>query len=222
MECMIADQKHHTAEDPGDGVCPGDSFQTRPEGERQSNIADPDDTPAHQHGTHGDGGSSGTPENSGHTVGKGHEKVKKADGAHMPGAIIYNLRRIVENLNQLRCQQVCTDANEFRQNQTANDTEANACLDPAILLGTNILAHKGGKGLGETDHRQKGEAFQLGIGAAASHGSRTEAIDAALHHHVGYRDHRILDTGGQAEANDGGETAAMEPDRGRHQTVYLL
>ena len=193
---LVTDQEYNAAEQPGNGVCPGNSFQLIPVGERNGNITDSDDTPADQHGRHGHSGFCEAPENTGHAVGEGHQEIEQTDGAHMADTEINNTGGIVEKPDELGCKDISGDANQFSHHQAAADTEPHTLLYPAVLFCADILTNKGGKCLGKAQYRKKGETLQFGISSATGNGSRTEPVDAGLNHHIGNGDHGILHTGG--------------------------
>ena len=209
------DQEHDAAAGPGDGIGPGDRFQPVHEVQGDGDIADPDQAPADQHSDHGHRGLARAPHDARDAMGEGQQAIEQADGPHMPHAKIDDFGGIVKNPDQLGCEQVGTDTDQLRHNAGAGDAEAHTLLYPVVFAGTQVLAHEGGKGLAEAGDGQEGEAFQLGIGAAACHSRRAETVDAALNHQIRHGDDGILDTGGQAEADDifqAGQIKADLPD----------
>ena len=205
------DQKYDGAAGPGQRVCPGNGGQFVDEPQGQRDIADPDQTPAHQHGCHGHRGLAGTPHHTGDAVGQGQQTVKQADGPHMPGAVIHHLGRIIEEPNELGSKHPGKHTDQLRHGAGAGHSEGHTLLHPVVLLGTQILAYEGGQSLGKAGHRQEGKALDLTVGAAARHCRLAEAVDVALDHQIGEGNDGILDAGGQAETDDGLQTLPVEP-----------
>ena len=196
------DEKYDAAQCPGDGIGPGNGGQLVDDLHRHRNVCHPENTPAGQHGKHGNGGFSRTAHDAGNAVGKGKQAVKQTDGAHMPGAKVNGLGRIAEKANELGRKQVGKHADHLCHDAAAGNTEPHALFDPVVLMRTQILPHKGGKGLGEAGDRQEGKAFQLGVRAAACHGILAEAVDVALHKHICHSDDAVLHTGGKSVTDD--------------------
>ena len=190
------DQKHDTAQSPGDGVGPGYGGQFVDKLDCHSNVGNPEKTPACQHSKHRHSGLACAPHNAGNTMGKRHQTVKQANGSHMPGAEIDGLRRVAEQTNQLWREQIGEYTDQFCHDAAAGNTKAHTLFHPLMLPGTQILPHKGGQGLGKAGDRKKSKTFQLGVRATACHGGFAETVDIGLHYHIGKGDDAVLHTGG--------------------------
>ena len=137
---LVADQEYNAAEQPGNGVCPGNSFQLIPVGERNGNITDSDDTPGDQHGRHGYSGFCEAPENSGHAVGEGHQEVKQTDTSHMADTVVYHTGRIIEKTDELRLQ-LLTELENLNL-QTMVDIQVFLLLSSIGLLPLSLLVEQ--------------------------------------------------------------------------------
>ena len=215
------DQENKRTAAPGNGVGPGYGFQFVYETNRNSNIAEPEQTPTAKHGEHGDRWLSGTPKNSGNTVRKSQKEIKQTDGPHMPCAVIYDLWLTVEEANQMGRKEVKTDAHELCKNGGTTDAEKHTFFDPVIFLGAKILADKGRKCLGKTGDRQESEAFYFRVGAAAGHGSFAKAVNIGLDHHIGNGNNGILNTGRKTVSDDLTEAGPVETDLPDLQLIGL-
>ena len=102
------------------------------------------------------------------------------------------LRLHGEEPDQPRGGEIEQQPREFRDEHAAHDPEGRTALGPPVVPGAEILSHKGRQREREARDGQKGEAFQLPVGAAAGHGHSAEDIDVRLYDDVGQPDHGIL------------------------------
>ena len=142
---------------------------------------------------------------------KSQKAVKKGDGPGLAHPVGQHLRVAVEQADELRGPQPDHQADDLRQDGGAQDAEPCSLLHPVHLPGPQVLADKGGQSHGEAGDREEGEALDPGVGAAARHGVVSEGVDVALNDDVGQADDGVLDTGGQAEANDLLEGVLFDP-----------
>ena len=185
-------------------------------------IADADKAPADHHGDHGHCCLTGTAHDSRDAVGEGQQEVEQADSTGVHAAVGYDLRRVVEESNQIGCKDVRSDADDFCHDAAAGNTESHTFFHPVVLMGSQILANKSRQGHGKTGDGQESEAFNFGMGTAAGHGGGTEAVDVGLDHQIGKTDDRILDAGGQTEPDNGFQTAEIIPDFANIQPIRLI
>ena len=157
------DEKYDAAQCPGNGIGHGHGGKPVHQLHRHGDIADPDHTPAGQHGKHGHGGFTRTSHNAGDAVGEGQQAVEQADGAHMLCAKVNGLLRFAEEADQLRRKYIGNNADDFCHQTAANNAETNAFFNPGMVACAQILSHEGGKRLRKAAYRQKSKAFQLGI-----------------------------------------------------------
>ena len=214
-------QEDDGAEAPGDGICPGNSGKLVDEFDGDGDIGDADDAPANKHGDHGNRSLACAAHNGGDTVGKCQQEIEQADGPHVHGAEVDGQFVAGEKSYELGCQHIFRNTDELRHQAGAKNTEANAFFHAVIIFGTQILTNERGQSHGETGDGQKGETFDLLMGTTAGHGCVTEGVDVGLHHQIGKADDGILNTGRQAELNDGFQKSGIEPNFTKPQAIFL-
>ena len=207
---------------PGQGIGPGNGGQMLDKPDCYGDVADTDEAPADHHGNHGHRGLAGTAHNGGHTVGECQQEVEQADGPGMHASVGDHLGGVIEECNELGCEEIGCNTDQLCQNAGAGNTESDTFFHPVVLVSAQILAHKGGQGHGKAGDGQKCETLNFGVGTAAGHGGGAEAVDIGLNHHIGNADDGILNAGGQTEPDDGFETAEIEADGPDIQTVGFL
>ena len=206
------DEEDNAAEGPGDGVCPGDGGELIDKLHRNGNVGHPEHTPAGKHGKHGDGCLACAPHHTGYAMGERKQEVEKTNGAHMLNTVANGRCRFTEKADQLRRKHIGKYADQLRHDTAAYDAEGNALFHSGMLSCAKVLSHKGGEGLGKAGDRQEGKTLQLGVCAAAGHGSLAKAVDIGLHHHVGNGDDAVLHAGGDTVAEDLQETFLVKAD----------
>ena len=216
------DQEYDGTAGPGNGICPGNGGQLVDELNRNGDIADTDEAPADHHGNHGHSCLAGTAHDSGDAVGESQEEVEQTDSSGVHGAVGYNLGAIVEEGDEVRSENIGGNTDGFCHDAGAGNTESNTLSYPVMLMSTQILADKGGQSHGEAGDGQESKAFDLGMGTAAGHGGRAEAVDVGLDYQIGKTDDRILNTGGQAEPDNGLQTAEIVPDFANIQPIRFI
>ena len=216
------DQEHDGTAGPGDGICPGNGGQPVDELNRNGDIADTDEAPADHHGDHGHGCLTGTAHDSGDAVGESQEEVEQTDSSGVHGAVGHNLGAIVEEGDEVRSENVGGDADDFSHDAAAGNAETHTLSYPVMLMGTQILTDESGQSHGEAGNGQESKAFNLGVGTAAGHSGRAEAVDIGLDYQIGKTNDGILNTGGQAEPDNGLQTAEVIPDFTNIQPVRLI
>ena len=143
---------------------------------------------------------------------QGQEAIEQRLGFGLEVAVGYHIRVVVEEGDEERRAEEDQQAHSLGQQHRAEHSKPRAALDPVILPGAQVLAHEGRQTHDKAGHRQEGEALDLGIGAAAGHGVGAEGVDIGLDHYIGQTDDRVLDTRGQAEADDLPEHGLVEAD----------
>ena len=191
-------------------------------GNGDGNVGNPQHTPAQEHGIHGYSGFACAPENTGGTVGEGKQEEEQANGAAVKHAVVNDLRAVVKQPDELGGKKIKQPADTLSHHHGADNGENSALFHPVILLCAQVLTHEGSQGLAEAGNGQEGKALNFGVGAAACHGSGAEGIDVGLHHHIGKTDHGILNTGGQAKADDVHQAVPVNPNPPGHQLTGPL
>ena len=215
------DQEDDGAEAPGNGIGPGDGSQLIDEFDGNGNIADADDTPANEHGDHGDRGLACAAHNGGHAVGKCQQAIKQADGPHVHSAEINGQFVAGEESNEFGSQHIFCHTNELCHQTGAKNAETHTFFNTVIVLGTQVLANESGQSHGEASDRQKCEALDFLMGTATGHGSIAEGIDVGLYHQIGKANDGILHTGRQTELDDGFQECGVETNLTESKTVIF-
>ena len=206
------DEEDDAAGGPGDRVGPGNCGEPVDEFYGDGYIGHPQDAPACQHNKHGNGCFAGTSQDRGNTMGKCQQRIEKADGPHMLCAKGGGCFRFAEKANELAREQVTEDPDHLRAGTAAQDSEGHAFFDPLMLSGAQILSHESGQRLGKAVDRQKNEALQLGVRAAACHSFLAEAVDICLNDHIGKGDHAELHARGKTVMDDLQKAFSVETD----------
>ena len=169
---------------------------------RHGEDTHPDDAPEGQHRDHGDHRAARPAHDGGQAVGKRQQAEERGAGAYLQHAEGNALRLLGEGPDEQRRQPVQQRPDQLCQSDRADDAEPRALSGALQLPGAQVLPDKGGDGSGKAGDGQKSKALHLGIGAAPRHGHLAKGVDIGLHHHVGQRDHRILQSGGEAVLQD--------------------
>ncbi len=175
-------------------------------------ITHPDDAPETEHGEHGHGGFSRTPQDAGNAVGEGEQEIEERDCSRVGRSVCDHLRRAVECGDQGRYGYVDHDAHKLRSDDGTEDAEARPLFGALILSRTEILTDKGGQRHGETGDGQEAEALDLGVCAAAGHSHLAEFVDVGLYDHIGEGDDGILKPGGQTVGDHFPEYGKIKTD----------
>ena len=155
-------------------------------------------------------------------MGESQQTVEQTDGSHMPCAIVNGSRGLGENTDQFRRKYIGQHTHQLCHDQGAGDAKADAFFHPVVLPCAQILSREGAQALAEAHHRQEGEAFQLGIGAATVDGIGAKGENVGLHHHIGQGNNGILNGRGQTVADDLLQAVPVEADLFQIQTGRTL
>ena len=182
-------------------------------------VQDTEHAPDAQHDGHGYESLTRAPAHAGDGVGEGQQTVEQADGPRLQHAQPDDLRRAGEQGHQPRRRQIGDDADDLRNDGCRRDAENSALSGTGLHARAQILPHIGGDGHGEAGDGQEGEALDLGVRTVGSGGHLAEGVDIGLHHHVGKADDGVLNTGGQAVAQDLPQQRAVDPQGGQLQLI---
>lgn len=135
-------------------------------------------------------------------MGKCQQEVKQRHGARLRNAEGNDLRIAVEGGDQVRGQDVNADAYEFCKADRADDAEVRAFFGTVVFFCPQVLADEGCQRQRKACDRQKAEAFDLGISAAAGDCHFAEAVDIGLDNDVCQGNDGVLQSGRQAVLDD--------------------
>ena len=182
-------------------------------------VENAEHAPHAQHDGHGHEGFARAAAHAGDGVGECQQAVEQADDPCLQHAQLNDLRGTGEQPHQPRRRQIGGDTDELGDDSRRRDAEDGALSGTGLHTRAQILAHIGGDGHGEAGNGQEREALDLGIRAVGRRGHLAEGVDVGLHHHVGKADHRVLDTGGQAVAQDLPQQRAVQPQGRQLQLI---
>ena len=104
------------------------------------------------------------------------------------------------------------EADEGRHTEGDAQADHHALLEPVVLPGTEVLAHKGGDGYAEGAGDHPIKAVHLAESGPGGHGDGAERVDAGLKHHVGDGVHIGLNARREPDAQDAFEFVGVETD----------
>ena len=132
-----------------------------------------------------------------------------------------DLRVVVEDGQQeAACQQHQRDGRAER-NGVLDQAEVQRFAAAADLARAVVLADERRAGLIVGVHHVIGEDFDVAGGARGCHNDLAEAVDGGLDDDVGNGEHRALQSGGQADAQDHPQTAAVHAQVARLKADVL-
>ena len=130
----------------------------------------------------------------------------------LPRCKSHNLGTAVKGCRQVRDQHIHDHADQFRKCHGTDNPERRAFFCPVILPCAQILPDKRCECHRKTGNRQEGKTFDLGIHTAACDCHHAKLVNIGLHHDVGNRNNRVLQTGGQTKADNLPKLRRMKPD----------
>ena len=115
---------------------------------------------------------------------KCQQEVEQCDRACLGDAEGNDLRVIVKGGDKVRGQDVDAHAYQLGKTYRADDAEMCSLFGAVVFFCAEVLADESGERQRKAGDRQKAEALDLGIGAAAGDCHFSEAVDIGLYDYV--------------------------------------
>ncbi len=165
----------------------------------QAHTADPEDREQGR-----DQGDPEAPEVAGEAFVEDTEDVSREDDHHSPVPVFNDLGTAVEDGQQAAAAGKHQGNGQHRGKDAFGDGHTEDLPAAVELPGAVVLGYEGGACLGEGIQDVVTEDLDVERRTAGGHDHGAEAVDGSLDDDVGNGEHRALETGGQADAQDPG------------------
>ena len=136
-------------------------------------------------------------------------------------ARFHHLGIIIEYRQQLPAQAQNQRDGRRQHNRALRQAKEKRFAAAARIARAKILPNKGGAGLAEGIQNVIGDNFYIKRRAGRRHNHRAQAVDGGLNDDIGNGEHRALQSGGQADAQNAPQTLPVDTQLFRLQMNFL-